>query len=250
MTNSTRNKAFSIAITVVAITLAWATPATSQTTTPTLTATTAPAPFLTPLPWRFLMSPDDPRRPRICRQSTSTIQCPDFVAHSGAAGGIPTIDPAVKADLPHVRVTFLVHRIHNQVIANGGLDLGAFAWPWTWTTSGSAANVESDGGGYILPTPGQIWTENNTFLIRLYDALVFNACDSFMGFPVDHTTDVHNPDGSVIGVFHGVDNTTLDDLGFYDFQFTVRAEGDRGRVSDFHFSGKVSVTCSGLNALP
>jgi hypothetical protein len=250
MTNSTHIKVFAIAMTVAAITLAWATPATSQTTTPTLAATTAKTPFLTPLPWRFLMSPDDPRRPRICRQSTSVIKCPDFLAYGGKAGELPTIDPAFKADLPHVRVTFLVHRVHNEVIANGGLDLGNFAWPWTWSTSGSAANIETDGSGYVLPTPGQIWIENDTYLIRLYDALVFNACDSFSGFPVDHTTEVHNPDGSVIGLFHGVDNTTLDELGFYNFQFTVHAEGDGGRVSDFHFSGKVSVTCSGLIALP
>jgi hypothetical protein len=37
---------------------------------------------------------------------------------------------------------------------------------------------------------------------------------------------------------HGIDNTTLDELGIYSFQYTVRVEGDAARVSDFHFAGK------------
>jgi hypothetical protein len=78
---------------------------------------------------------------------------------------------------------------------------------------------------------------------------VFNACDSFASFPVQHDAVIENG-GSEIGAFHGVDNTTLDHTGFYNFSYTVRATGAFGKVSDFRFSGKVNVTCSGLNALP
>jgi hypothetical protein len=240
-----------IAATGIGLVFTSAMPARSQSVQPTLPATTSPTPFIAPIPWRFLMAPDDPRIPRVCRQSTSTIKCPSFLAYGGAAGGgLPTIDPAFKADLPHARVTFLVHRVENEIVANEGVDLGIFDWPWTWTGTGSAASVEFTDGAYILPTPGQVWVDNTSYLFRLYDALVFNACASFSGFPIEHTSSIHRSDGSVINDFHGVDNTTLDELGFYNFQFSVRVEGDRGRVSNFRFSGTVSVTCSGLNELP
>jgi hypothetical protein len=174
-----------------------------------------------------------------------------FLAYGGKADDLPTIDPAFKADLPHVRVTMVAQRIENEIVANGGVDLGIYSWPWVSSTSGSAADVETDPTGFILPKPGEPpWVDENVYLLRLYDALVFNACDTFSGFPVDHTSTILASDGSELGVFHGVDNSTLDELGFYTFQYTIRVEGAGGRVSDFHFSGKVSVTCSGLNAVP
>jgi hypothetical protein len=237
-----------IASTAVALTLSLAKPAIGQGIRTTLAAETTTGAFLTPLPSRFLMSPEDPRVPRVCRRTSSPIKCPSFLAYGGAADDLPTIDAAFKADLPHVRVTFVVQRVENEIVANGGVNLGVYSWPWVSSTSSSAASVETDFTGYVLPKPDDVWDDGLYF--RVYDALVFNACETFSVFPVDHTASILKSDGSEIAGFHGVDNTTLDELGFYSFQYTVRVEGDGGRVSDFHFAGEVSVTCSGLDALP
>ncbi len=235
----------------VVLALAFARSATDQTTRGTLPTKEAASPFLTRLPTVFLIPPDDPRLPPWCREARTHSECPAFLAYGGAAGNpLPTIDPPLKADLPHVRVTFVVQRISNDIVANGGLDLGISPWPWVWQTSSSAASVETAGSSFILPKPGEPpWTDENVYLIRLYDALVFNACQAFTGFPVDHRTSIRE-DGVEIAAFHGVDASTLDATGFYNFQFTVRAGDAEGRISDFHFSGKVSVTCSGLTSLP
>ena len=83
----------------------------------------------------------------------------------------------------------------------------------------------------------------------IYDALVLDACESFSPFPVTHDATIEES-GNEIGAFHGVDNSTLDHTGYYNFSYKARATGENGKVSDFLFSGKVSVTCSGLNSLP
>ncbi|MGH8243148.1 MAG: hypothetical protein ACRETY_07325, partial [Steroidobacteraceae bacterium] len=59
---------------------------------------------------------------------------------------------------------------------------------------------------------------------------------------------VVNDDPDFLGSFHGSDASTLDSTGFYNFSYTIRA--NYPGTSDFHVSGKVSITCSGLNALP
>jgi hypothetical protein len=240
-----------IVLTAVALTLALAGPATSQGNRTTLAAATTKGSFLTPLPSRFFMSPEDPRVPRVCRQTSNLIKCPLFLSYGGRADDLPTIDPAFTSNLPHVRVTMVAQRMENQIVASGGVDLGVdYAWPWVTSSSSTAADVESDPAGYILPKPGEVWIDEGIWLIRLYDALVFNACETFSGFPIDHTSSILKSDGSELGVFHGVDNSTVDELGYYNFQYTIRVEGDGGRISDFHFSGKVRVICSGLNDVP
>jgi hypothetical protein len=219
--------------------------ASSQTSQGSFEAGTIKTRFLTPLPARFVMPPPDST---FCRELRGS-RCPPVLVYGGAAGNhLPTIEPVLKADLPNVRVSFVLQEIANKPVANGGVnDPHTFV---EWTTTGPAA-WEENGGPYAhpLPPPNGIWDEDDLLYSIIYDALVFNACESFPVFPVVHDVSIEL-EGSEIGAFNGVDNTTLDHTGFYNFSYTVRATGMNGRVSDFRFSGKVNVTCSGLNALP
>jgi hypothetical protein len=106
------------------------------------------------------------------------------------------------------------------------------------------------GGPYWhpLPPPGKKWGGDDLYQTLIYDALVFNACDSFAAFPVKHDAVIENAIGQ-IGAFHGVDAATLNHTGFYNFKYTVQATSG-AKVSNFRFAGKVNVTCTALNALP
>ncbi|MFH0343757.1 MAG: hypothetical protein ACHBNF_16910 [Chromatiales bacterium] len=124
-----------------------------------------------------------------------------------------------------------------------------------WFTSGTEADVETDSPafGFVWPLPGPGGTENlGGDGVIIYDALVFNACGSFSSYPVKHSSHIGDPTDTGLGEsgsFVGHDDSTIDSTGFYNLNYTVRAGGSNP-ASDFHFSGKVSVTCSGLNALP
>lgn len=225
--------------TVVATTFA-AGIASSQTTSPS---------FLTPLPSRFVAPAPTTG---FCGQlALSGRRCPPVLVYSGPSSGgpLPTIDPALKANLPHVRVSMVIQEIANVIVAGGGVSVGALNPLLEWTTTGSAASVERGGPYYWpLPGPGATWNNFGPHPI-IYDALQFNTCDSFGAFPIQHDAVIE--DGGVsIGAFHGVDNTTVNHTGFYNFSYTARARDTRGGVSDFRFSGKVNATCSGLAALP
>ena len=90
---------------------------------------------------------------------------------------------------------------------------------------------------------------DDLFHTLIYDALVFNACESFAAFPVDHDASIED-NGSEIGAFHGIDNSTLDHTGFYNFSYTGSSDGHEREGLELPLLGKVNVTCSGLNALP
>ena len=215
----------------------------SQTSFTTLDRT---SPFLTALPARFVAVPTSSP---FCRTGQGHL-CPPVLVYGGASGpALPTIDPAFKLDLPHVRVSFVLQSISNTAVSNGGVqpDTDTFV---RWMTTSSAASEERGGPyGYTLPAPGVSWDGEELYHAILYDALVLNACDSFGPFPVVHDAEVE--DGAIeLGAFHGVDNSTLNHTGFYNFNYKVRATGMNGRVSDFRFAGKVNVTCTGLVALP
>ena len=207
---------------------------------------TARVNFLTPLPARFVVTPTDSK---FC-QAQPGRPCPPILVYGGAGGGVlPTIEPALKANLPHVRVSFVLQSIANEVVSNGGVSGDPVKFV-QWLTSSAAASVEHGGPYfYTLPPPGVVWDGDDLYHTIIYDALVFNACGSFGAYPVTHDASIEES-GSEIGAFHGVDNSTLDHTGFYNFTYAARATGTNGGVSDFRFSGKVNVTCSGLNALP
>jgi hypothetical protein len=195
--------------------------------------------FLTPLPLPALVTPTSP----FCR-ALQGLRCAPILTYGREAGGAPpTIEPVIKADLPHVRVSFVLQEVFHEVIANGGVNTFPLV---RWLTAGSAADLQNDESVANLPVPNGTWNADD---VLIYDALVFDACESFTTFPVVHDAAIEFNFAN-IGMFHGVDNTTLDHTGYYNFNYTVRATGINGRVSDFHFSGTVNVLCSGLLALP
>ena len=210
---------------------------------------TTPRSFLTPLPARFVAPAPDTV---FCRDlAQSGRRCPPVLVYSGpsSGGGLPTVDPALKADLPHVRVSMVLQEVANVIVSNGGVAVAGLNPLVEWATTGSAASVENGGPyGYTLPGPGTTWNNFGPHTI-LYDALQFNACNGFAAFPITHDAVIESS-GNPIGAFHGVDNTTINHTGFYNFSYTVRAKDYSGGVSDFRFSGKVNATCSGLAALP
>jgi hypothetical protein len=232
--------------TAVVLTAMTAGTASSQSSQPAPPPGTATSRFLTPLPARLVVTPTDPR---FCREPRGR-RCPPVLVYGGAAGpALPTIEPVIKADLPNVRVSFVLQEISNQIVANGGVngDPNTFV---EWSTTSAAASEEHGGPyGYPLPGPGVTWDDDDLYHTIIYDALVLNACENFPPFPVEHDALIE-VSGSEIGAFHGSDNSTLDHTGYYNFSYTTRATGVNGKVSDFHFSGKVNVTCSGLNSLP
>lgn len=212
--------------------------------------------FLRPLDVKFVLSRTDPMRPQLCRQLPGHSQCPPILTGGWTAGGgIPTIEPAFQADLPNVRASFVVQDISNEVVAGGGVEtMGGDVSFVNWFTTSTAADVEQTGPfAWSLPEPGETWQDISHFGggggLLIYDALVLNACNTFSSFPIEHTVTIVRQDGTELGEFQGIDNSTLDATGFYNLSYSVRAEDEDGGVSDFHFSGKVNVTCSGLNSL-
>jgi hypothetical protein len=223
------------------------------------TALCEPAQFLTPLDVEFLLPPTDFRHPQFCQPSPSQTPFPS-VLNGGRVfgGGIPMVEPAFQANLPNVRVSLLIQDIANVVVSGSGVDTiadnGAGEVFVDWSTTGLPADEENGGPyGWGLPDPGETW-ENLSHPgggggLLVYDALVFGACGGPLSFHIAHTASIED-NGLVIGQFDGSDNSTLDETGFYNVNYTARADDGMGNVSDFVFSGKVNVTCSGLLSLP
>lgn len=213
----------------------------------------APArPFLKPLVFQSVLSLKDPMIPRIC---AGEMRCPPIVSNRGV-GVLPQLEPKITANLPNVRVSFFIQEISNEIIANGGVETAPGDFEFVeWLTTGSEADEENGGPfGWSLPGPGD--TYNNfgaphagPFGLMVYDALVLGACESLTSFDVQHEATIMEA-GADIGSFVGVDNSTIDSTGYYNLNYTVRATDSDGGVSDFHFSGKAHVLCSGLNTLP
>jgi hypothetical protein len=230
--------------TAVALTAIAAGTASSQTWNLVLQPRAPRAKFLTPLPAPTMVMTTDTA---FCLQLQGR-RCPPVLTNGGGAGNaLPTIEPVFKANLPNVRVSFVLEKIANEIVAGGGVNGDPYALV-EWLTTSADASVEHGGPyGYALPPPGETW--DDLYHAVIYDALVFNACESFSGFAVTHDATIEN-NGNEIGAFHGVDASTLDHTGFYNFSYKAQATAPGGNVSDFRFSGKVNVVCSGLNALP
>ncbi len=212
--------------------------------------------FLEPLKLKFILSADDPSHPKLCVNGRDRLQCPPILSNGGSTSGvIPTIEPVITANLPHVRVSFYIQEISNQIIANGGVetDIVNGLEYINWLTTGTDSDVENGGPyGWTLPGPGQTFNNfgphGGPSGLLIYDALVFNACGSLSSFPVELESTV-TESGAVIGTFSGVDNSTIHSTGYYNLNYTIRATDGDGAVSDFQFKGKANVICSGLNTL-
>ena len=206
--------------------------------------------FLTPLPPRLTIRPGEAGYPKdICRER-SFLRCPAVLVFGGASGGLPTIDPAFKAYLPNVRVTMVLEKVVNEEVGvHGAIEpANAVTMDLRWETTGSGAGLEITDWSIDAKSaaPGT-WTLSKPAII--YDALVFGACETLNSFPVDHYAFL-DWNGVPIGAFHGVDNSTIDSTGFYTFKYSIPAQEEQFYdASIFTLSGKVNVTCTGLNSL-
>jgi hypothetical protein len=217
--------------------------------------------FLFPLQLPLVRSEANPLISRLCKSIAPRVRCPIPSVESGLVvgnfggpkGGQSHIDDLV-AKLPvHLRVTFILQRMENEIVSGNGVTIPSWA---TWETHSPDATVERLGGGPFsvpVPGPGEVWPLDHAN--NLYDALVHNGCGATPVFRVEfHSTVGEQPDlfepFVLIGEFLGVDNTTLQPNGFWTFSYTIRATGTNGGTSDFKFRGIVSVTCTNIVAFP
>jgi len=230
-------KQLPFAATVISMAFTFASMAGQTTTAAQMEASRVP--FLTPIPSRFVIPSDDPRQPSYCRRLQAPLRCPPLLVFGGAPTRLPTIDPALTSHLPHLRVTMEIEDVSSENVSDGGVQL-APVYPWRASTSSLTASVES-GGPYAGDMPGAGTV--------IYDALVFNACESLSSFHIRHETVVWSLVGRA-GAFRGEDDSTLNATGYYNFRFTVRVDArPYSGVEDFHFSGIVSVLCSSATSL-
>lgn len=220
-----------------------------------LAARTPDKGFLTTIAPRLVLKPSDSPRLTFCRQLPDGSRCPMRITSNRAGVAFPGIvDDFSPGLLPHVRVSVYVQSISNDAVSNGGvmIPVGSFKFI-NWDTTGSSADIELGGPyGWSVPDPGQTYDQfgshGSASGLRVYDALVYNACGSFTSFPVKHHSWV-SESGADIGGFNGSDNTTLDSTGYYNMQYSYRVMDSVGATSDITVKGKVNVICSGLASL-
>ncbi len=223
-----------------------------------LKATERHSDFLSPLQPRFVLSKAHPLYPNLCAQLPGKRRCPVITTPGGVVGGgVIHDDLPLTSHLPNVRVTMYIQSISNQAIDNGGVKghMADALQLVTWETDGPESDVQK-GGPYAwsLPAPGETFetaggAHAGPLGLRVYDALVYNACDNLTSFDMEHDATI-DEGGTELGAFSGTDSSTIGSTGYYNAAYTVRATDGDGGVSDFRFEGKVNVICSGLNALP
>ena len=211
--------------------------------------------FLFPLRLPVVRSHADPLLARLFQAVTGPRRIPFDTVETGAVVGsfggpvpIPggsTIDDIVTTLPANLLVIFVLQQMENEIVAGGGVTEQCWA---TWETHGPEATVEN-GGPFALPVPmpGQVWPISHAN--GIYQGLINDGCGATPTFPVEFHSTVGEQDNVFdkfvqIGEFHAVDNSTIQPNGFWTFAYTIRAEGTNGGVSDFKFSGIVSVTCS------
>lgn len=210
----------------------------------------APAGFLEPLTFRALL----PARsdPNTCERIVGDHRsCARTLTYGGnSAGGLPTFDPPIAPSLPNARVSFVVHGITlTQIKGNAKTIVLKFL------TSSPVADVEDDDNHVILDLADGETLGTSGLLV--YDAIVFGGCVTFPGFPVTHEVTAADlpPLLEYTGGFHGIDEKTLDALGFYNMKYTLTVTTFNNfvdhvtGVAKYDVSGKVSVQCTGANSL-
>ena len=207
--------------------------------------------FITPIAPRSLTVPDnDPRRRSACQRS-GLDHCPKMLVYGGnGRGGLPTIDPAKKARVPNVRVSFVLQRVQVVGDAAAWLDPTDLYFYIEWWTHSPSADVEEETG---MTVDGSIQLDEQGYFHTppvIYDALALNACNGFSSFPIDHRVVKLEADGLVATPFEGHDATTIDSTGYYSFSYTIPIDAEDGSAhSGLHLSGKINVTCTSTGGL-
>ncbi len=202
--------------------------------------------FISPYTPELVIGSDDKRQAKYCFELPAGKKCPPILLNHGTAG-IPAIQSAFKANLPNARISFVVEEINHEIVANGGVGSG---FAGTEVSVDWLAQIpQADVVGFdhinssVIPGPGNTATES----LFIYDGLMFDGCENFQPLSIGHSAQVFTS-GEEVGSFNGTDNTTVDSTGFYNFHYIVNAV-DGSKESNIIFSGKLNVTCSGLNSL-
>jgi len=209
------------------------------------------SPFIFPLSLPALVERSDasPLASRLCDFVARSFRCPESAIDNGVISGHSSIDDITTESSPHLHVSFVVQEMENELVSGEGANLNNWAG---WETTSPIASVE-EGGPYGLPAPnpGEVWAvpDNN----QIYEAIVLNGCGSTPNYPVEFSSWINEMEDIVsptvlIGQFDAVDNNTLQSVGFWNFNYTIRANGKNG-VSDFHVSGVVCITCTHMDTL-
>ena len=212
--------------------------------------------FLFPLQLPVGQPDPNPLLARLFRALPGRVRIPFATAGPGAVlgsfgGPSPSGGPGGPGDestpLPaNLLVIFALRKLENVAVSGGGVTANCFA---TWETHSSEATDES-GGPFSLPVPlpGDVWWVPN-HAAGIYQGVVLNGCGQVPVFPVTFESTVGEQEDiispfNLLATYHKVDNGTIHPNGFWTFAYTIRATGTNGGVSDFKFSGIVSVTCS------
>src|SRR5215203_297362 len=175
--------------------------AASQTTGAVITKPPEAA-LLTPLPSRFVIPSSGPGQPPFCRHLQPPARCAPRLVYGA---GIPTIDPAFKADLPNIRVSLVVQSMSNEIVANGGVaaDPDRALW-WTIGNTGTVPIFLVDETGTSATALPDFGAPDDDDLL-IYDAIVFGACESLSSFHIDYLSSIRDggPFGVELGAFHG-----------------------------------------------
>ncbi|MEM9230627.1 MAG: hypothetical protein AAGB10_13565 [Pseudomonadota bacterium] len=168
-------------------------------------------------------------------------------SRSGGPGG-PT-DKEAGHVAPNLRLLLVLYEMEHQVVANGGVPQ---SWVF-WKGDSDVATIQTEFDLSLpLPGPGETWPIGLGSVI--YEGINLNACGGGGGvsFPVSleswvvEDTDeggINGPFGDEYGRVTVSDDSTVDLLGTYLFNYKIRANASGGKSSDFHLRGEVWVQC-------
>lgn len=217
------------------------------------------APFLSPLKHSLFLHPDDPRVTATCQEPDERGECAPVLRFGGTGEPGPVIPPVFGTDVRHLWLGFRLTSIRNVPIAGGGVPIIVEGERATNTLFGFSSPVIEGGPTINYSTgvnavPGETRTRNDL----IWRGVLEDGCISPPPvIPIDFTGVLrlgideegnYNPfSGELVDVdvFETTDDSSLVPTGFWNFQYTLRASVSGGDiVSDFEFSGKVSVLCT------
>lgn len=192
----------------------------------------------------------DERFTQIFRRAPNQLKVARPIGGGGAGGGAmwPT-DKEAGHVAPNLRLLLVLLEMEHNVVSGGGVPQ---SWIF-WSGDSNVADVQTQPDLSLpLPGPGQSWSIGLGSVI--YEGINLDACGGGGGvsFPVsleswvveeENNNGINTATGDEIGRNTVMDNSTVDTLGTYVFNYTIRANGSNDGVSDFTLRGEVRVQC-------
>lgn len=204
--------------------------------------------FLEPIEPTFTLADTDPKQQSACR-GVKPGECVTLLSYGGnSSGGIPTVAPSFKANVPNVRVDVVLQRAR---ISGHPMEPQDLSVTLSWKTSMDSVTQHSgENSSYFLDGAASVTAAgylHNPAII--YSAVVLGGCDSFQTLAMTHRASMIT--GASTLPFEGEDTTTLDATGFYNFNYSipVDAADDFSYSASVDLSGKVNVTCTAQSEL-